>query len=85
MVKIRKPLNTFIYSFIPTFTYVDTGKNLGGRNKKLHSNRLLLIGEGIQAASECSSFLWRRRAFSSIFAEDSEVQDKFFGLWIKLI
>lgn len=77
--------NHWIHSFIPTFTYVDTGKNLGGRNKKLHSNRLLLIGEGIQAALECSSFLWRRRAFFSILAEDAEVQDKFFELWIKLI
>lgn len=44
----------YIHSFIPTFTHVDTGKNLGGKNEKLHSNRLFLIGEGIQAALECS-------------------------------
>lgn len=43
----------YIHSFIPTFTHVDSGKNLEVKNEKLHSNRLLLIGEGVQAASEC--------------------------------
>lgn len=51
---VKTKTNEYIHSFIPTFTHVDTGKNLGGKNEKLHSNRLFLIGEGIQAASECS-------------------------------
>lgn len=69
----RKPLNTFIHLFQHLLMWIQV-KIWEVKNKKLHSNRLLLIGEGVQGGFGMFG------AHSSIFAEDAEVQGKFFEL-----